>query len=224
MENLFLDESGETCFKETSDYKHFLITIVYVNNSDGNKIKSYLKRCFVENFYNKGWNKNEELKAVSVYKNEKYGSDGIIKVIESLVKINSLQINYIIVNKTNIKSQNLKDASYGIAYNYFTGHLLEDLIFNGKLHKVNLIYDKRNKETHKNMPFQEYLKTHILRLSVEKDLDITLLFDGKDSRDCFGLKAADFLSWSIYRRFELKDDRFFKLIANKIGKKHEWYI
>lgn len=61
MKNLFLDESGECSFAQSSSCKHFLITIISVDPSYNKKIKNRLKRKFAE-FIGRGWDKAKEIK------------------------------------------------------------------------------------------------------------------------------------------------------------------
>ncbi len=225
MLNLYLDESGEGCFEATSIYKHLLITVIYTNEFEGQKIKSKLKSCFADTFYNQGWQKIKEIKAATVFNDRKFGVNAINNVLNCLIKINSLKINYIAINKEGIKSESLKKAPYGIVYNYFSGLLMEKLIFEKKLYSTNLIFDRRNKETHENKPFKEYLKTHILGVALEKHIDpISFLLTPDDSQNSFGLKAVDFCSWAIFRKYEYKDERFYAIIKDKIDIISDWYI
>lgn len=221
MKHLFLDESGECSFSRTSDYKHFLITILSVDTSEVNKIKDYLRRK-TASFIKKGWDKSKEIKADKIY--NKFGEKGITDVILSLIKINSLEISYIIVNKDKINNLSFRNASYGIPYNYFIGILLSELIFCDEFYDVYLIFDNRNKEAHQNKHFTEYLETNIFGKAMEKEINIDFCLKGLDSKDVYGLKAVDFFSWSVFRKFEHSDNRFFNLIFKKLKRRREWYI
>jgi len=221
MKHLYLDESGECSFARTSDYKHFLITILSVDISEANKIKNHLRRK-TASFIKKGWDKSKEIKASMIY--NKFGEKGITDVILSLIKIKSLEISYIIVAKDKIKNLSFRKASYGISYNYFTGVLLSELIFDDGFYDVCLTFDKRNKETHQNKHFTEYLETNIFGKALEKEINIDFHLEGLDSKDVYGLKAVDFFSWSVFRKFEYSDNRFFNLFFEKLKRRREWYI
>lgn len=223
MKHLFLDESGECSFAKTSDYKHFLITILSVDTSEVNKIKDRLRRK-TASFIKKGWDKSKEIKAFNLYKYKKFGETAILEVTSSLIKINSLEISYIVVNKEKIENLFFRNAPYGISYNYFTGILLSELIFDDEFYEVSLIFDKRNKESHQNKYFKEYLETKIFGKALEEEIDVRFSLAGHNSKDVYGLKAVDFFSWSIFRKFEHSDSRFFNLISKKLKRKREWYI
>lgn len=218
---LFLDESGECSFSAQSIYKHFVLTILSVDECEAKNIKKNLQRRF-RHFINNGWPKDKEIKAVNLY--SRLGNKAVNDIINSLLKLKSLEVSYIVVNKHGIKSEAFKQATYGIAYNYFTGILLSELIFQDGYHNTRLIYDLRNKETHEKRHFKEHLKTKILGMGLEKGVDIHLEIDGMQSDKCYGLMAVDFFSWAIFRKFEHGDDRFFKLFRDRLKRKREWYI
>jgi hypothetical protein len=221
MKHLFLDESGECSFSKKSYYKHFLITILSVDTSEVNKIKNHLRRK-TASFIKKGWDKSKEIKAYEIY--NRFGEKGITDVILSLIKINSLEISYIVINKEKIENLSFRNASYGISYNYFTGVLLSELIFDDGFYDVCLIFDKRNKESHRNKYFKEYLETKIFGKALEKEINVEFRLEGLDSKDVYGLKAVDFFSWSVFRKFEYSDNRFFNLIYKRLKRSREWYI
>lgn len=223
MKRLFLDESGECSFAQSSDFKHFLITILSVDSSENEIIKTYLKRNFAK-FIENGWIKTKEIKASSLFKYKRFGSESIKEVIQSLIKIKSLEVSYLAVNKDKITNESFKNAEYGIAYNYFTGVILSELIFEDGFHNVNLIYDIRNKETHNKKHFKEHLETKILGKALEKGVSIEIQIDGLTSDKCYGLSAADFFSWAIFRTFERSDDQFYNLLVGKLKRRREWYV
>lgn len=223
MKHLFLDESGECSFSKKSYHKHFLITILSVDTSEVYKIKNHLRRK-TASFIKRGWDKSKEIKAFDIYKYKKFGEKAILDVISSLIKINSLEISYIVINKEKIENLSFRKASYGIGYNYFTGVLLSELIFDEGYYDVCLIFDKRNKESHQNKYFKEYLETKIFGKALEKEINVEFRLEGLDSKDVYGLKAVDFFSWSVFRKFEYSDNRFFNLIFKKLKKRREWYV
>lgn len=220
---LFLDESGECSFSESSTYKHFLITILSIDALQANKIKKCLKRKFAS-FVRRGWSKQKELKASELYRDKRFGNPAVVNVLQSLTRISSLETSYIVVNKDKISHESFRKAPYGIGYNYFTNVLLSELIFQDGFHRIHLIYDVRNKETHQKRHFKEHLETSILGTALEKDIQIKFTVQGADSSSCYGLLAVDFFSWAIFRKFGHGDDRFYKLILNRMKRRREWYV
>lgn len=220
---LFLDESGECSFSSKSAYRHFLITILSVDPSAMNIMKNNLKRKFV-GLIKKGWDKTQEAKAYEVFKNRKFGAKAISEVLDSLSRIDTLEISYVIVNKDKITNKAFRSAPYGTAYNYFTGVLLSELIFEDRFHDVHLIYDVKNKEAHENKHFREYLETKVAGTALERGIDVNLTIQGLNSKESYGLLAVDYFSWSIFRKFEYNDSRFFELFKHKLKRRREWYI
>lgn len=223
MEYMFLDESGDCSFSDTSIAEHFVITVVTVNKYEMKKIKNHLKRVFVD-IYSAGWNKSREVKAYDIFNDRKFGQPWFEKIFGCLTNIGSLKVNYIVVRKKGLESETFKKAPYGIAYNYFTGRLLSELIFEDKIYSANLTFDKRNKETHDNKPFKEYLLTQINGKAFEEGLDVEFVLRPEDSQFCYGLIAADFFSWGIFRKIEYGDETYFDLFSSKIHRRQEWYI
>ena len=136
----------------------------------------------------------------------------------------TLGISYIVVNKARIINESFRTAPYGTVYNYFTGILLSEMMFQDNLHEIHLIYDIRNKETHTNRHFQEYLQTKIYGMALENNININMIIQGEQSHKCYGLLAADYFSWAIFRKFEHAADSFFRLFENKLNRRREWYI
>ena len=223
MKRLFLDESGDCSFSQESTCKHFVIAIVSIDPQHSNKIKNRLKRKFAS-FIKKGWNKDKELKAYSLCRYRRFGRNAVASILQTLITIPSLEINYIAVNKNKITNQSFRQAPYGTAYNYFSGTLLSEMMFQDGLHDISLIYDMRNKETHENKHFREYLETKIVGKAFENDTNVNILIKGGLSHQHYGLLAVDYFSWAIFRKFEHKDNSFFHLFERKVRRKREWYI
>ena len=223
MWQLFLDESGECSFSSSSQYKHFLITILSINAVDITKLKRRLQRAFAS-FIKSGWDKRRELKAAEVYKNRKFGPKSITDILQVMIPIESLRISYLVVRKEGITYPSFRSASYGIGYNYFTGTLLSELVFTDNMHELQLIYDRRNKESHPNKHFREYLETKIYGTALEQNIDVNMTIQGDDSQKSYGLRGLDYFCWSIFRKFESGDDSYYRLFKHKLLRKREWYI
>ena len=139
------------------------------------------------------------------------------------MQLNSIKISYLVVNKNNIKHQAFRDAPYGIGYNYFTGVLLSELVFQDNICYFQLTYDEKSKETHPNRRFAEYL-TKIYGSALELDTNVAFTLSRGKSHESYGLRAVDFICWSIFRKFEYSDTRFFNVFSQNILRRREWYI
>jgi len=99
------------------------------------------------------------------------------------------------------------------------------MIFGNKLYSdspIHLIYDTRNKETGTNKHFKEYLQTKIYGSALENKVNVDLAIVNDFSHQCFGLSAADFFSWAIFRKYERKDDSFFNIFQDKLHCEYKW--
>lgn len=220
---LFQDESGDCSFSQNSCYRHFVITFLSIDPTQLNKLKRRLKRKF-KSFIKKGWNKSEEFKASSLNRDVRFGKSAVSSVLNNLVIIPSLEISYIAINKEKITNQSFRQAPYGPAYNYFTGLLLSEMMFCDGMSDIHLVYDKRNKETHTNKHYREYLETIIFGKALENNANVNLHIEGGESHKFYGLLAVDYFSWALFRKFEYKDDSFFNLFKKKLKRRREWYI
>ncbi len=220
---MFLDESGECSFSAKTEFEYFLITILLIEETELKRLKNISKRTAAK-FIARGWNKDREIKAVNLYKNKKFGEASVVNYLDAVSKLESLRINYLAVNKGNISNESFKKTPYGIGYNYFTGQLLSELIFNYDMYDIHLTYDERNKESHPNQSFQQFLQTKIYGIAFEKGIEVNMGLTGANSRMVYGLMAVDFFCWSIYRKITTGDDTFINKFAKKLLHVNELYI
>lgn len=224
MHHLFLDESGELGWHQNSS-KYFVIAILSTDTPKklGNSLKKEKAKL-----YNLGWPKDLEIKGSTLYGSNREPripaaiSDKRFEYLESIISrvLDAACVpHYCVVRKSRI-TQNLRNAPYGIAYNYFSGKLLCRVYkdrFNGP---ITLIVDRRSKETHGNLPFDGYIQTHII---TECEHTHAFHIRHEESHVFPGLQAVDFVSWGLFRHYEHGDNRFYKLITSKIGICDNWY-
>jgi hypothetical protein len=218
--HLFLDESGECSFSEKTGYKYFLIVILSVEDSEIKRLKTISKR-FSADMIKTGWKKETEIKAVNLSKNKKFGEKYTTKYLNAVSVLDTLKIGYIAVNKNNITNLSFRNSPYGVGYNYFTGLLLSELMFTYQMNNIHLIYDERNKESHPNQIFQQYLQTKILGMAFENDAIVNAEFVGANSSKVYGLMAVDFFCWGIYRLLTTGENRYVNIFKDKIIYKKE---
>ncbi len=125
---LFLDESGDCKCGTRGASKHFCLTIISIPTEDSKAIKARFK-AKAKQFIRNGWDKGKEIKAHNVYIAPGFGAPAVLEMIDQLADVAPLQISYLVVNKDRITSQSLREAEYGIRYNYFTGVLLSEMVF-----------------------------------------------------------------------------------------------
>lgn len=118
----------------------------------------------------------------------------------------------ILLNKKRVytKLHNEKD----ILYNYVTNVLL-DRIYTRKLVPISneLFLVASRKETNKflNLNFTSYLGNSIKQ---KHKLNIRIIL--KTPHEEKSLQAVDFVSWSIFRKYEYGDESYYNIIKSKI--------
>lgn len=223
IHHLYLDESGELGFHPRS-CKYFLITVLSTTRP-----KALLKRMKKQKaqLYNAGWPKAVEIKGTSLWGASHIPGipDGIadkrIDYLNSMISsiaAGQVKVHYSIVKKERL-SEHLRNAPYGITYNFLAGKLITRAYqhYNGP---ISLMVDQRSKETHNKTKFDGYIETRLIGDCEHADpLEIT----HNESHDEFGLQAVDFMSWGLYRWFEHRDRQFADLIAPSVGYIDDWY-
>lgn len=224
MHLIFLDESGEFGFEPGSS-NHLLIALLDTDNPK--RLKNAMRRE-KKRLHDLGWPRDIEIKGTSLFgchHNARIpnliANNRILHLTRIVKKILGAGVtpHYAIVRKDSL-TQNLQNAPYGIAYNYFAGNLLCK-VHNGVLNcPVTLVVDRRNKETHAHMPFDGYVATRIITdCNHEHTFDIR----HEDSRDWLGLQAVDFISWGLFRAYEHQDRQFYDLIHPQVRVNDCWY-
>jgi len=126
---------------------------------------------------------------------------------EKDIKIMAIYLNK---HKVYTKFHRQKD----VLYNYVTNILL-NRIYTKKLIPIDkqIILIASRKETNKflNSNFKEYLKTQI-----KENHKTNLLIEIRTPYEEKCLQVVDFLSWAIFRKYQYKDDSYYKIIHSKI--------
>lgn len=223
---IFLDESGVSRgFDEDCSSKTFNIAIIIVE--DPTSINRIFKK-FNKELISCYWPREIEIKAYELFRAKhnrkvpeifKYKHNSYAAIQELLEKLSTCDIlvDFITVNKSGIY-EHLKAAPYGILYNYYASRVLIPRIDDFK--DIEIRADAKNKETHTLLKFDGYIETEAY-LNIKHQFRLTI--EHLDSRKVYGIRAADFISWSIFRKYEFGDDRFYRKIEKKIGKKQEWH-
>lgn len=129
-----------------------------------------------------------------------------------------IEIDTIVVLKNKINND-LRTLPYGILFNYYCARVLVDRIV--LYDDVHLYVDETSKQTHDLLQFDAYIRNGAL-LTKKRNFPLDIVH-GK-SNIIHGISAADFVTWSIFRHFESKDDRFFILIKEKIKNFKTFYF
>lgn len=201
MSYIFLDESGDLGFSKGSS-RWFVLTIVFTNNH--RKIEKCVKK--VHKTLKKKYKKVSELHA--------YHTDEITRkrVLKLLAKTEDLKILSIILNKEKVYTDLQNQKSF--LYNY-TANILLDRLHNKNIlkddDKVLIYIDQRETNKFLKKNFENYL-TENLNGKIKNSFEIKI--KGSETEKC--LQAVDFISWTIFRKYEQNDYEYYKIIEEKI--------
>lgn len=230
MLSLFLDESGDLGYQQGSS-QHFLIAVLSTENDKA--LRRRTKKISAD-LIRRGWPKNLEIKGNSLWRQLRPGSElqnrtaldrkQIIGDILSRIFLNDCKAHFSVVRKDKL-SDHLRQAEYGIVYNYLCGMLFRRAhpgYFRSALgaSELEIVVDQRNKETHTKLKFDGYLDT-IIRTECAYSGNMKIIH--RESHQDYGLRAVDLVSWAIYRKFEHNDPTFFEQIKPHFGYCDNWY-
>ena len=197
MNYIFIDESGDLGFKTSSSH-YFILVAILVSNPK--KLDNLVKNTYRK--YKRRIYKSNELKAT------KTPNDINMDIIVKLNKIDN-KVFAIVFEKSNIYKLDFQN-DINILYDILASKLANLREINDK---TVIIVDK-NKNQIQIKNFNEVFKKNLNNLK-----NHPISFIHANSINYKGLQIADLLSWSIYQKYENKNDAFEKLIENKSVKK-----
>ncbi|MGD0522942.1 MAG: DUF3800 domain-containing protein [Candidatus Microgenomates bacterium] len=204
MAYIFLDESGDlgfNCKKKNS--KYFVITILSTN--DKKPIEKVVKKI------HSGLRKKIKRLSGGVLHSTKEKPVTRKRMLSLLTKCNC-SIMTIYLNKSKVYT-NLQEEKH-VLYNYVVNILL-DRIMKKKLVDINsmiyLVASKRETNKFLNENFKTYLKSQISNKHRVK-IDVSIKSPSQEK----ALQAVDFVSWAIFRKCEMEDETYYRLIKGKI--------
>jgi len=202
--SIFLDESGDLGFNpKKRSSKYFIVTVLSVK--DKKPIEKIIKRVHA-NLRKK--NKKLSGGILHAYKEKSVTRKRILKALNE----KEISIMTIYLNKDKVYTK-LREEKH-VLYNYVVNILL-DRIMTKKLIEfsgpVNLYAAKRETNKFLNENFKDYLKQKVSsghKLKIEVEI--------KTPSEEKSLQATDFISWGIFRKYELGDDSYYNIIKSKI--------
>lgn len=196
---IYLDESGDLGFRRGSS-SFFIICFITMSNRTSLKLKREIKR--VKQKYKIP--KETEIKG---NKSNHYLRIDILKAIASL----PIEVYSIAVNKQRIEKHLRNDTN--ILYNYMVNLIMVPYLEQKRLNEPHIIADLRITKVARGMRFTGYLKYKLL----EKGLyNIKPQIQFLDSLNSNGLQAVDFVAYSLFRKYEREDVRYYQIIGRKI--------
>ncbi|OHB20715.1 MAG: hypothetical protein A2666_01640 [Parcubacteria group bacterium RIFCSPHIGHO2_01_FULL_47_10b] len=201
MAYIFLDESGDLGFKESSS-TWFLFTIAMT--SDARALERVIKKVWRP--LKKKYKKLGELHA-------SHEKDITRKrVLKQLSEVSDLKVLCVILNKKKVYVDLQNQKNY--LYNYTANILLDRLHTKGMLHpkeSVHLFVDRKDTKKRLRDNFISYLTS-----SMEKRRDGAFVLKLHSSYENKSLQAVDFISWALFRKYEHGDQEFYNIIKSKI--------
>lgn len=205
MASIYLDESGDLGFnfKKKKTSKYFIITLLFAQEKK--PLEKMIKKIF------KTFSKKEVKNHHGSLHCYKELPRTRIKVL-SLLAEKDVSVIAIYLNKMKVYVD-LQGAKHSL-YNYVANILL-DRVYSKKLipvnDAINLIASKRETNKFLNFNFKTYLKNkisenHNLKINIEIKTPI------KEK----ALQVVDFVSWSIFRKIEHRDDSYLNIIQRKV--------
>lgn len=204
MSFIFLDESGDLGFNlKKKNSKYFVITVLAtVNDKPIAKIVKKVHATLRK--------KSKRLSGgiLHCYKEKSVTRNRLLKFLSE----KDCSIMSIYLNKGKVYTRLQEEKP--VLYNYVTNILL-DRIMSKRLiktkNKITLIAAKRETNRFLNENFRDYLQKqlkgrHGIRVRIE------IKTPGEEK----ALQAVDFVSWSIFRKYERGDDSYYNLIKGKI--------
>ena len=223
--NIYQDESGCLGFNAGSS-KYFVVALLCPQN---NKHLANVIRKFKGRIIKSGWPNNVEIKAHNLFvartdnkipSTYKFKQTPEVPILDILARIANcdIEIDGIVVLK-NRMNDDLRTLPYGILFNYYSARVLIDRIL--LYDEVHLFVDETSKQTHDLLQFDGYIRTGAL-LSRKRNFPLEIVHGNSDVIN--GISASDYVSWSLFRRYEYNDNRFFNMIKHKIVNLKTYYF
>lgn len=204
MRFIFLDESGELGFKESSS-KYFIITLLSCDEGEIYSLRRIIKRVREKII-------KKKLKRYPEFKGNNSTDKIRFEVLQRFIKTNS-EVFVIILEKSKVYEY-LKDKKNKL-YNYISNLILNECSFDNP--SVRLIVDKSKSNRSLRDDFDKYVRTKLIQKNNINKL--TIKHENSHNEAC--LQVLDFVSWAIFRNYEHKDSRFIEIIKDKIVIKKE---
>ncbi len=197
MKYIFLDESGELGFKDSSS-KFFIITLLVCNEDSLIRLRRIIKKVRFRKLKKK-IRSIPELKGHGVPNN-------IREIVLKKAISEKIEIFAIILDKRKVYDY-LKNKR-NILYNYAANLILAECSLSGS---IKLIVDRSYKKFLVG-EFDRYIKDRIFKNNPDCKIEIEHI----DSKKEAALQVLDFICWAIFRKYESQDEYFYNIIKNKI--------
>lgn len=198
---IYLDESGDLGFSEGSS-KVFVISFVTMDRGTSLKLKRKVKKVKEKRKIPLGG----ELKAS---KSKHSLRVDILSAISSL----PVEIRSITVKKHKINESLRGDTN--ILYNYMVNLIMVPYLKGAGFNEVEIVADLRITKVAKGLRFSDYLKYKLIFEQKVYDMKLNIQFLDSLRSNC--LQAVDFVAHSVFRKHEVGDARYFRIIEGRVA-------
>lgn len=211
MAYIFLDESGDLGFdfKKKRTSKFFVVTVLFVEQK--RPVEKLIRKVHA------GLRKKYKMRT-SVLHATKEDPVNIARICRGLI-IKHCKVMTIYLDKFKVYT-NLRDEKH-VLYNYIVNILLDRIINRrivSKKDKIVLVASRRETNKFLNENFREYL-----RRQIKNNHETEFVVEIKTPAEEKCLQAADMASWSIFRKYEYKDETFYQILKPIIIEENALY-
>lgn len=205
MQYIFLDESGDLGFNSSKkSSKYFVVTILFTSDRRG--VEKIVKQT------HKTLRKKTKKLSGGVLHCVKEKSTTRKRLLKRLAQKNcKIMTIYLDKSKVYTKLQNEKH----VLYNYVVNILLDRIMSRKHLQNnkdIHLIAEKRETNRFLNENFKNYLEKQ-LKTNHRAKIAVSIKTPGEEK----ALQAVDFVSWSIFRKYEKKDSSYYNIVKRIVA-------
>lgn len=201
-----MDESGDLGFNENKEKTSKNFVIAFLFSESKNALDKIVKKVFVS------LPQNIKKKHSGTFHCYKESPKVRLKLLNLLKDKKEVSIMIIRLNKGNVWTDLRKEKS--ILYNYVVNILL-NRVFSKNLIPIKdkIVFIQSQRETNKllNENFKEYISQQ-----VKKNHGVELIVEIKRPSAEKSLQIVDFISWSVFRKYEHNDDTYYNVIKDLI--------
>jgi len=210
MAIIYFDESGDLGFDKhkSKSSKYFVITCLIT--SDGGITNKIIKKAFRKIKGNK--RKSISNKGQSLHANKESAKIRLFVLDLISKEKDSFTIATLVLNKKDVynKLHNKKHELYNYISNIILDRILQSKLIDVK-EPIALIASRRETNRYLNKNFHQYLSK-----SIQDNHGIPITIEIKPHTKDTGLQVVDFISWSIFRKYEYDDSVYFDIIKDNV--------
>lgn len=212
MSYILLDESGDLGFdfKKKRTSKYFFVTFLFVPTNKKRRITKIVSKIFLT------LKKSKKRKSgvLHAYKESPITRH---RLLHLLAQEEGVKVMTIYLNKKKVYT-NIKEEQ-NILYSNIVNILIDRIISRKLLplnEKIELITSRRNTNKFLNENFKNYIENN---KHTKLDINVSISTPERER----SLQAVDFISWSIYRKYEKGDHDYYNIIKDKILEERSLY-